>query len=221
MIKTVINTLKKNKLKNAYVRLVVTRGPGDLGLDPRKCKDGGSIFIITDKIALYPKKFYEKGLHIIAANVHKNHVFAIDPNIKSLNYLNNILAKIDAIEKNCQEAIMLTHEGYISECTGDNIFIVRKGRLITPPRSISLKGITQDVVIKIARKMNIPFKEKNIVLKDVYNADECFLTGTAAKVIPVVRIDARSINGGKPGPVTKKIAAGFRSLTKTMGVKVK
>ena len=219
MMKAVISTLKKNKLKNAYIRLVVTRGPGDLGLDPRKCKKGGSIFIITDRIALYPKKFYEKGLHIVAADVHKNHIFAIDPNIKSLNYLNNILARIDAIEKNCPEAIMLTHDGYVSECTGDNIFIVKNGKLMTPPRSISLEGITQGVVMKIARKMKIQAKEKNIVLKDVYNADECFLTGTAAEVIPVNKVDKHKIGNGKPGPITLKLLAKFKELTKKEGTR--
>ena len=219
MMKTVIKTLKKNKLKNAYIRLVITRGPGDLGLDPRKCKKGGSIFIITDTIALYPKKFYEKGLNIITADVHKNHIFAIDPNIKSLNYLNNILAKLDAIAKNCPEAIMLTHEGYVSECTGDNIFIVKNGKLTTPPRSISLEGITQGVVIEIAKKLKISAEEKNMVLKDVYNADECFLTGTAAEIIPVKKVDKHKIGNGKPGPITLKLSAKFKELTKKDGIK--
>ena len=219
IIKDVVNTLKHNKLKDAYIRLVVTRGSGDLGLDPRKCQDKGSIFIIADKIALYPKKFYDKGLHIISADVHKNHEGAIDPNIKSLNYLNNILAKIDGIKKGSPEAIMLTHEGNVAECTGDNIFIVKKGRLLTPPRNISLKGITQNAVIKIAKRKKIHFREKNMKLKDIYKADECFLTGTAAEIVPVTKVDGRVIGKGKPGAITLELLEAFKLLTKKDGVR--
>lgn len=219
MIKAVIDTLKRNKMDDAYIRLVITRGPGDLGLDPRKCKKGGALFIITDKIMLYPKRFYEKGLHIVSARVRKNYKEAINPNIKSLNYLNNILAKIDAIKKGSPEAIMLTYDGYISECTGDNIFIVKKGALITPPRSISLRGITQLAAIDIARRKKIPFKERNMKLPGVCKADECFLTGTAAEIIPVTKVDGCVIGDGKPGPITRVLLQAFRELTKIDGVR--
>ncbi|MCQ9207685.1 MAG: branched-chain-amino-acid transaminase [Omnitrophica bacterium] len=218
--KAVIDTLKLNRLDNAYVRLVVTRGPGDLGLDPRKCKSGsGTIFIIADRIALYPKKFYENGLKIVTAKTRKNYIGAINPNIKSLNYLNNILAKIDGIKKNSPEAIMLTYDGYVSECTGDNIFIVKRGRLFTPPRTISLKGITQGAVIAIASREKIPFKEKNIRLGDIYKADECFLTGTAAKIIPVTKVDNHTIGAGKPGAITRRLLLAYQELTRRDGVR--
>ena len=219
MIKAVTGTLKRNKLNNAYIRLVVTRGSGDLGLDPRKCRSGGVIFIITDKIALYPREFYENGLNIISAKTRKNYIGAINPNIKSLNYLNNILAKIDGIKKGSPEAIMLTYDDYISECTGDNIFIVKKGRLLTPPRTISLKGITQEAVIKIAKRKRIPFREKSMRLGEIYKADECFLTGTAAEIVPVTKVDNRVIGRGRPGPLTRELLREFRELTKTDGVK--
>ena len=219
MIKAVTGTLKRNKLNNAYIRLVVTRGSGDLGLDPRKCRSGGVIFIITDKIALYPREFYENGLNIISAKTRKNYIGAINPNIKSLNYLNNILAKIDGIKKGSPEAIMLTYDDYISECTGDNIFIVKNGRLLTPPRTISLKGITQEAVIKIAKRKRIPFREKSMRLGEIYKADECFLTGTAAEIVPVTKVDNRVIGRGRPGPLTRELLREFRELTKTDGVK--
>ena len=219
LTKAVIATLKRNRLDDAYIRLVVTRGPGDLGLDPRKCKKGGVIFIITDKIMFYPKKFYEKGLHIVSAKARKNYKGAIDPNIKSLNYINNILAKIDGIKKDCPEAIMLTYDDYVAECTGDNIFIVKKGTLLTPPRDIALKGITQAAVIDIARKKKIRFKEKNMRLNEICTADECFLTGTAAEIIPVTRVDGRRIGNGKPGRITRELLEAFHKLTKTSGTR--
>jgi branched-chain amino acid aminotransferase len=215
----VLDTLRRNKLDDAYIRLVVTRGPGDLGLDPRKCKGSGVVFIITDKIALYPRKFYEGGLRIISAKTRKNYNRAVNPNIKSLNYLNNILAKIDAIKKASPEAIMLTHDDYVSECTGDNIFIVKGGRLLTPPRDITLEGITQRTVISIARKKKIPFKEKSMRLNEIYKADECFLTGTAAEIVPVTKVDGRVIGGGKPGPITRELLREFRELTNIAGVR--
>lgn len=224
LIKAVRDTLKRNKLDNAYIRLVVTRGPGDLGLDPRKCKTGCIIFIITDKIALYPRKFYEKGLHIVSAKTRKNYKRAINPNIKSLNYLNNILAKIDGIKKASQEAIMLTHDDYVAECTSDNIFIVKsasggKGTLLTPPRDTTLKGITQGAVINIARKKKLRFKEKNMRLGEIYKADECFLTGTAAEIVPVTKVDGHVIGTGKPGCVTRELMAAFHELTRVDGVR--
>ena len=219
LMRAVLKTLKKNRLNDAYIRLIVTRGAGDLGLDPRKCKDGGSIIIITDKIALYPKRFYDNGLHIISAKTRKTHKETIHPNIKSLNYLNNILAKLDAIKKRAPEAIMLTNEGYIAECTGDNIFIIKNGKLFTPPRDVSLRGITQGVVISIARRRKIPFKEKHMYMKEVYKADECFLTGTAAEIVPVSKVDGRKIGNGKPGRITKVLLEEFRKRTLIDGVR--
>ncbi|MBL7157295.1 MAG: branched-chain-amino-acid transaminase [Candidatus Omnitrophica bacterium] len=217
LTKAVLDTLNKNDLDNAYIRLVVTRGPGDLGLDPRKCRRGGCIFIIADKIALYPRKCYEKGLHIVTAKTRKNYVGAINPNIKSLNYLNNILAKIDGIKKKAPEAIMLTDNNYVAECTGDNIFIVKRGALFTPPRNISLRGITQQAVMEIAKTKKIKVKEKNMRLNKIYAANECFLTGTAAEIIPVTKVDGRIIGNGKPGRMTCELHAAFHELTKKDG----
>jgi len=218
-IEAVIKTLKANSLKDAYIRLVITRGVGDLGLDPRKCKKV-TIFIITDKIALYPKEFYQKGLEIVTATTKRNLPAALDPRIKSLNYLNNILAKIDAIESGTEEAIMLTHDDYVAECTGDNIFIVSSGELLTPPCDVgALEGITRDAVISLAKKLDIPVFERMLKMDDVYAATEVFLTGTAAEIVPVVKIDERQIGDGKPGKITARLLDEFRKLTKVDGVK--
>jgi branched-chain amino acid aminotransferase len=219
MVKEIIRTLKENRLKDAYIRLVATRGPGDLGLDPRKCK-GPVVFIITDKIKLYPHKFYEKGLAIITARIRRNLPQALDGRVKSLNYLNNILAKINAIDAGAEEAIMLTYDGYVAECTGDNIFMIKNRALLTPPCEIgALEGITRDAVIGIARKNRIKFQEKKIKPQDLYKADECFLTGTAAEIIPVVQMDRKKRGVGKPGPLTTFITERFHKLTKTYGVR--
>lgn len=219
MVEAIIETLKANNLTDAYIRLVVTRGFGDLGLDPRKCS-APTVFIITDKIKLYPRKYYQEGLEIITANTRRNFPKALDPRIKSLNYLNNILAKIDAIKAGTEEAIMLTHDGYVAECTGDNIFIVKDGVLMTPPVEIgALEGITRDAVINLAKKAGIDFTEKLLRVEDLYSADEVFLTGTAAEIIPVVKIDKRMIKAGKPGKVTLKLWEEFRALTKIDGVR--
>lgn len=219
MSRAVIRTLKANSLKDAYIRLVVTRGPGDLGLDPRKCKKA-TIFIITGKIVLYPNEFYQKGLAIVTAATRRNFTQALDPRIKSLNYLNNILAKIDAIKSGTEEAIMLTYDGYVAECTGDNIFAVANGELFTPPVTVgALEGITRDAVISIARKINIPFREKMVRMDDLYNSEEVFLTGTAAEIIPVIAIDKRKIGDGSPGSMTAILMKEFKKLTKSDGVK--
>lgn len=219
LIKVVIETLKANALQDAYIRLVVTRGRGDLGLDPRKCKTP-AVFIITDKISLYPKEFYQKGLEIITAKTKRNLAAALDPRIKSLNYLNNILAKIDAIKSGAEEAIMLTYNNYVAECTGDNIFIIRDGQLMTPPTDVgALEGITRNAVIGLAKKIGMPFQEKMLKLEEVYSADEVFLTGTAAEIIPVTKIDKRQIGNGKPGEITPRLMKEFKALTKTDGVK--
>lgn len=219
MIEAVVKTLKANSLKNSYIRLVVTRGVGDLGLDPRKCRKP-TIFIITHTIKLYPKEFYDRGLDIVTAQTRRNYPKALDPRIKSLNYLNNILAKIEAIKAGTEEAIMLTCDGYVAECTGDNIFMVKNRELITPPVEIgALKGITRDAAIGLARSLGIPFYEKLLRMEDLYSAEEVFLTGTAAEIIPVIKIDKQQIGNGKPGDITLKLMKEFRELTKVDGVR--
>jgi len=219
MVKAVIQTLKANKLKNAYVRLVVTRGVGDLGLDPRKCKKP-TVFIIADKIVLYPAEVYAQGMEIVTVPTPRNLPEALNPQIKSLNYLNNILAKIEATNAGVQEALMLSAHGYVAECTGDNIFIVKDGALLTPPPYAGiLKGITRGVVMDLARKAKWTVREEMMTRHDLYNSQECFLTGTAAEIAPIVKIDGRVIGTGKPGSVTRKLMANFRKLTQTAGVK--
>jgi len=216
----VIKTLKANGLKDAYLRLVISRGQGDLGLDPRKCKGHETVVIIADKIALYPKKLYDKGIEIITVPTIRNICEALNPQIKSLNYLNNILAKIEAINAGCQEALMLDHLGYVAECTGDNIFVVKKGQLYTPPQCMgTLRGITRDAVLDIARKKKISTHEHVLTRHELFISDECFLTGTAAEIVPVVKVDGRVIGDAKPGKTTKAIMNEFKKLTKTNGVK--
>jgi branched-chain amino acid aminotransferase len=219
MEKAIIETLKVNNLSDAYIRVVVTRGAGDLGLDPRKCKSP-SVIVITDKIVLYPQEYYENGLELITVSTRRNLPSAINPAIKSLNYLNNIFAKIEAIKAGCEEAIMLNKDGYVAECTGDNIFIVKNKVLITPPIYIgALPGITRETVIEIAKKkLNLEVLEEVFTVYHIYTANECFLTGTAAEVIPVVKVDSRIINDGKPGEITKQIIKEFKLLTQTSGV---
>ena len=220
MMEALISTLKANQLKDAYIRLIVSRGEGDLGLDPRKCKGNETTVIITDKIVLYPEKLYKEGMDIITVPTIRNVPEALNPQIKSLNYLNNILAKIEAINCGYQEALMLDHLGYVAECTGDNIFVVEKGELYTPPQCMgTLRGITRDAVLSIARKLKIPTHEHVLTRHELYNSEECFLTGTAAEIIPVVKVDGRVIGEGKPGETTKLLMQEFRKLTKTDGVK--
>jgi len=219
MIKAVVETLRFNKLDNAYIRLVVTRGIGDLGLDPRKCKFA-SIIIITDNIKLYPEKLYKEGLSIITVPTPRNIPEALNPQIKSLNYLNNILAKIEAINSGYEEALMFTAHGCVAECTGDNIFIVKNNNLITPPAYLGiLKGITRACVMDIAKKKDMAVKEEVITRHNIFTADECFLTGTAAEIIPVVCVDKRIIGDGKPGKITLNLMKEFRKATKTDGIK--
>ncbi|MCU0652040.1 MAG: branched-chain-amino-acid transaminase [Candidatus Omnitrophica bacterium] len=220
MIKAVVSTLKTNDLDNAYIRLIVTRGEGDLGLDPRKCRGNATVVIIADKIALYPEKLYRDGLTIITVPTIRNLPEALNPQIKSLNYLNNILAKIEAVNAGCDEAIMLDSLGYVAECTGDNIFIVKNDHLYTPPQCMgTLRGITRDSILEIARKNNISVHEHVITRHEVYISDECFLTGTAAELIPVVKVDGRIIGNGKPGKMTFNLLKKFKELTKKEGVK--
>lgn len=219
MIEAVKQLLCANHLKEAYIRLVVTRGEGDLGLDPRKCKRA-TVFIIADKIVLYPRKLYETGLSIVTVPTRRNVAEALNPQIKSLNYLNNILAKIEANNAGSEEAIMLNAEGYVAECTGDNIFAVSKARLLTPATYVgTLKGITRDTVIALAKKDKIPVAETILTRHDLFIADELFLTGTAAEIIPVICVDGRMIGTGKPGPVTLRLMEEFHELTKTEGEK--
>lgn len=220
MQEIVLSTLRANGLKDGYVRLVVTRGVGDLGLDPRKCPKP-TIFCIADKINLYPDEFCEKGLTIVTASTRKNIPEALSPRIKSLNYLNNILAKIEATLQNAPEAIMLTKDGFVAECTGDNIFILKEGILKSPPMHLgALEGITQKTVVELAEKLKIPFTWETFTRYDLFTADECFLTGTAAELIPVTTIDGRIIGSGKPGKITQELIAAFKNLTLTEGIEI-
>ena len=219
MTKAIITTLKVNKLSDAYIRVVVTRGEGDLGLDPRKCKSP-SIFIIADKIVLYPKEFYQKGLSIVTVPTVRNIPEALNPQIKSLNYLNNILAKIEAINFNVEEALMLNKDGLVAECTGDNVFMLKNHTLITPPTAMGvLAGITRQSVLDLSPKLGLKTEEQLITRYDLFNADEVFLTGTAAEIIPVISIDRRIIGRGKPGKFTLNLIKEFRKVTKTQGVR--
>ena len=217
----VVTTLRANRLRDAYIRLVVTRGEGDLGLDPRNCGKP-TIFIITDKIALYPKEFYENGLSVITSTIKRNIPEALNPSIKSLNYLNNVLAKAEASRSNVPEAIMLNREGYVAECTGDNIFIVKENTLVTPPTwAGTLEGITRNIVMDIARnRLKLLVKEDLLTPYHVYVGDEVFLTGTAAEVVPVTQVDGRVIGEGKPGKTTLKLMKEFRELTRITGVPI-
>ncbi len=202
-------TVETNGITNGYIRLVVTRGDGTLGLNPFICKNS-CIFIIADDIQLYPEELYEKGMKIISATTVRNHPLAIPPQVKSLNYLNNILAKIEALDNDVPEAIMYNHEGFVAEATGDNVFIVKDGVVYAPPAEAgALGGITRGVVIKLAQKENLSVVEKNLTRFDLYVCDEFFLTGTAAEVIGIVEIDGRVIGDGKPGPVTKLLRDKF------------
>ena len=209
----VINTLKANNLKDSYIRLIVTRGVGRLGLNPFICAES-QVIIITDFIQLYSKELYEKGLDAIIVPTIRNHSDALNPNVKSLNYLNNILAKIECINAGATEGIMLNKDGYVAEGTGDNIFIVKDNGIVTPPTTAGiLIGITRNVVIELANGAGMTVKEEQLTRDDLYNADECFLTGTAAEIIPVVNLDGRKIASGKPGKVTLSLLKKYQELT--------
>ncbi|MFH1370741.1 MAG: branched-chain-amino-acid transaminase [Planctomycetota bacterium] len=209
LIDALNKTVEANGVVDGYIRLVVTRGVGSLGLNPFTCEPP-TVFIIADNIQLYPEELYEKGLKIISAVTVRNHPLAIPPQIKSMNYLNNILAKIEALDNNVPEAIMYNHEGYVAEATGDNVFMVRKGAIYTPPvEAGGLEGITREVVIRLAGKNGIKAVEKNLTRFDLYISDELFLTGTAAEVIGVVEIDGRVIGDGRPGPITRRLRDKF------------
>jgi branched-chain amino acid aminotransferase len=222
MRRAVIDTVRANGIRDGYIRLVVSRGPGDLGLDPRKCSKP-TVVIIADTIQLYPEELYEKGLKVVTVPTRRNIPEALNPRIKSLNYLNNILAKIEANNFGdvVHEAIMLDVNGYVVECTGDNIFIVDNGILITPPTYIgALEGITRNTVIELAKEMGVRVEESLLTRYNLYVADECFLTGTAAEVVPVAEVDGRKIGNEVPGKITSELMKRFREKTMTEGVPV-
>jgi branched-chain amino acid aminotransferase len=220
LMKATVETCQKNNLRDGYIRLVVTRGVGTLGLNPRSCKRP-SVIIIADKIQLYPPEFYQRGLDIITVPTVRNLHSALNPAIKSLNYLNNILAKIEANNAGVEEAVMLNAEGFVAECTGDNLFIVKNRALLTPPLSAgALYGITRQTVIELAEEAGLKVSEPNLTRYDLFNADECFLTGTGAELIPVVKIDGRVIGTGKPGPITRRLEEDYHALTKVSGVPI-
>ena len=217
MIKAVVATCAKNNLRDCYIRLVVTRGVGTLGLNPNRCKNP-AVIIIADKIQVYPPSLYQRGMDIVTVATTRNLHSAVNPAIKSLNYLNNILAKIEANNAGVEEAVMLNAEGFVAECTADNIFIVKGNQVMTPPLSAgALYGITRGVVMELARENGLAVSEPTLTRYDLFNADECFLTGTGAELIPVVKIDGRVIGTGKPGTVTKDLVNRYHALTKQSG----
>lgn len=220
MEEVVLESLRRNNLKDAYIRLVVSRGYGDLGLDPRKCEKP-TVVCIADKISLYPEAVYTEGMKVISVATRRNPVDTLSPQIKTLNYMTGIMAKISAITLGYPEVIMLNQNGYVTEGTGDNIFMVKGGKIITPPAYLGiLPGITRNSVIEMARDLGYTVEEGVFTLFDVYTADELFLTGTAAEVIPVVSADSREIGNGKPGEITGRLIARFRELTKEQGTPI-
>ena len=215
LAKAVDETVAANGLPDGYIRLVVTRGSGTLGLDPNRTRDP-QVIVIVDTIALYPREHYERGLRIVTAATQRSHPAALSPRIKSLNYLNNIMAKLEGLQAGCVEALMLNHKGEVAECTADNVFAVRKGVVLTPPPDAGiLEGITRGAVMDLAHSASIPCREATLTRHDLYTAEEVFITGTAAEVVPVVEIDGRKIGDGVPGPVTKRLAADFHALVRS------
>ncbi|NMA84321.1 MAG: branched-chain-amino-acid transaminase [Epulopiscium sp.] len=220
LTEVVLETCRQNKLQDAYIRLVITRGVGDLGLSPKNCLKP-TVFCIASTISLYPQELYDKGMPIVTATQRRNKATIVDPQIKSLNYLNNILAKIEAHQAGVSEAIMLNHDGVVAECTGDNIFIVKDGVIYTPPIYVGiLDGITRLSVIELAKEAGFEVYEKEFTLFNVYNADECFLTGTAAEVIAVTSVDQRIIGDGKPGPITQQLLELFHEHAQNQGMPI-
>ncbi len=219
MTEAILETCRRSGLENGYIRLVLTRGVGEMSLSPFKCSNPSVIIIVTE-VRLYPNEYYENGLPIIVAATRRFSADSLSPRVKSLNYLNNIMAKVEAIHAGVLEALMLDAQGYVVECTGDNIFIVKDGVLTTPPAYMgALKGITRDAVIEIAREAGYTVQEQPFTLYECYEADEVFLTGTAAEVVPVIDIDQRIVSDGKPGPIYRKLAARFAEMTKVDGVR--
>ena len=220
MARAVLQTIAANGLTDGYVRLVVTRGEGSLGLSPRSCPKP-TIFIIASTITLYPEEMYKNGLKLVTCATRRIAHGALSPMVKSLNYLNNIMAKIEAEQAGAGEGLMLNEQGYVAECTGDNVFVVKNGAITTPPISAgALAGVTRAVVFEMAAELGIPMAERDITRYDIYTADECFLTGTAAEIIPAVVLDSRPVNDGKPGPVTGRLIKRFHELTATTGTPI-
>ncbi|MFQ5828243.1 MAG: branched-chain-amino-acid transaminase [Candidatus Methylomirabilia bacterium] len=215
-----LDTLRVNGLRDAYIRLVVTRGVGDLGLDPEKCAKP-SVIIITDTISLYPKELYERGMEVVTTSIRKNIHEALNPNIKSLNYLNQILARLEVNRAGMPEGLILSQEGYVAEATADNIFVVVNGVLVTPPAIAGiLVGVTRNTVVELAQREGIPVEERLFTRHTLYNAEECFLTGTGAEVVPVVRVDGRQIGPGAPGQITQRLIKVYRELVQQMGTPI-
>ena len=220
MEKATLDTIRENGLRDGYVRLLVTRGKGNLGLSPDRCPKA-SVIIIAATIQLYPPEKYEAGMEMVTCSTRRMSPAALSPAIKSLNYLNNIMAKIEANNAGADEGLMLNEQGYVAECTGDNIFLVKKGALYTPPISAgSLDGITRAVVFEIAAELGLPLTQAEMTRYDIYTADECFLTGTAAEVIAAIKLDTRPIGDGKPGVITNRIIERFRQLTQSTGTPI-
>ncbi len=221
MVEAVLETCRENDISSGYIRLVVTRGVGDLGLDPDKCSTP-TIFIIAADIVLYPEEAYQKGLKLVTVPTRRNQAEALNPRVKSLNYLNNIMAKMEARQAGMQEGIILNESGYVVECTGDNIFIVEPGKVLRtpPPYMGALEGITRETLMEVARDGGFKVREEPLNRYDLYVADECFVTGTAAEVLPVVEIDGRLISGGKPGPSAGKLIEEFRRRAASEGAKI-
>jgi branched-chain amino acid aminotransferase len=215
-----LETIRQNGLQDGYIRLLVTRGVGNLGLSPDRCPVA-SVIIIVDSIALYPEEKYSTGMVMVTCSTRRCSPAALSPSVKSLNYLNNILAKIEANQAGADEGLMLNEEGYAVECTGDNIFILKRGEILTPPICDgALRGITRQVVFDICAELGQPIREARLTRADIYTADECFLSGTAAEVVAAIRLDSRPIGDGKPGPVTQKVTAKFRELTRSTGTPI-
>jgi len=220
VIAAALETIRQNDLHDGYIRLLITRGVGSLGLSPDSCRRP-SVIIIAATITLYPEELYRKGLTMVTCATRRISPAALSPRIKSMNYLNNILAKIEAQEAGAAEGLMLNEQGYVAECTGDNLFIVKGDQIWTPPLNAGLlKGVTRDVVFELAEKTQLPIQERELTRYDVYTAEECFLTGTAAEVIPAVQLDRRLIGNGQPGPVTLRLIELFRELTRTTGTPI-
>src|SRR4051812_35710582 len=220
MTEALLETIRQNDMRDGYIRLIVTRGVGNLGLNPAQCKRP-SVIIITAQIALYPESMYRDGLNVVTVATRRTNPASLNPAVKSLNYLNNVMARIEANLANADEALMLNDQGNVAECTADNVFIIKRGQIFTPPISAgALRGITRSVAMEAAEELGIKVTETNITRHDVFVADECFLTGTAAEVIPVIKADGRPIGTGKPGPLTGKIIARFRELTRSTGTPI-
>ena len=220
MRKTILQTLRRNNLKDSYIRLMVTRGPGDLGLDPRKCKKA-TVVVITDTIKLYPAEAYANGLRLMIASTRKNSPDSLSPRIKSMNYLNNILAKIEAIGAGVAEAVMLDKNGFLTECTSENIFLVKDEVVYTPTSVVGiLEGITRSVVMEVAGEFGLEVQMSFLTPHDLYVADESFVTGTGAEILPVVEVGGRKIGDGRVGPITKQLLTRFRELTQREGTPI-